>query len=70
MTYTICEKVFVGGMALLFLTVLIILGFLVYAASFWLKNKREERRVYLKGQQSKQLCDRNRKDRNGLLCWL
>lgn len=38
MTYTICEKVFIGGMALLFLTVLIILVFLVYAASFWLKT--------------------------------
>ena len=53
MAYTICEKVFIGGMALLFLTVLIILVFLVYAASFWLKNKREERRIYLRNQQLK-----------------
>ena len=51
MAYTISEKVFIGGLSVMFC--MIVIGFvaLIYSASIWAKNKRNERIEYAEMRQ-------------------
>ena len=69
MTYTVCEKVFIGALIVLFCLIVIVMTALILAASFWFRNQQGKRSREHKREQDRVIAraDEDRKAWQALL---